>query len=66
MPKMSGKDAIAEMSKIRPGVKVLFTSGYTRDIVHEKGILTEGLNYISKPSPPQELLNKVREILDDK
>lgn len=65
MPKMSGKDAIAEMSKIRPGVKSLFTSGYTRDIVHEKGILVEGINYISKPSQPQELLKKVREILDN-
>jgi PAS domain S-box-containing protein len=64
MPRMGGKEAISEMEKIRPGIKVLFTSGYTPDVVHKKGILLEGINFISKPSMPRELLMKIREILD--
>jgi two-component system cell cycle sensor histidine kinase/response regulator CckA len=52
------------MDKIRPGVKVLYTSGYTPDVVHNKGILVEGINFIAKPSTPQELLGKIRAILD--
>jgi PAS domain S-box-containing protein len=64
MPRMGGKEAVAEMEKLRPGIKVLYTSGYTPDVVHKKGILLEGINFISKPSMPQELLGKIREILD--
>ncbi len=64
MPKMNGKDAIDEIKKIQPGIKVLFTSGYTADIINKKGILEEGTNFISKPATPQELLFRVRELLD--
>jgi DNA-binding response OmpR family regulator len=39
-------------------------SGYTADIINESGILEEGINFIPKPISPQELLRKVREILD--
>jgi DNA-binding response OmpR family regulator len=45
-------------------VRVLFTSGYTANIIHKKGILDEGLNFITKPFSPGDLLRKVREILD--
>jgi PAS domain S-box-containing protein len=63
MPKLNGKEAFAEMRRLRPGVKVLFTSGYTPDIVHKKGILLDGSNFVAKPAPPQLLLKKIRDIL---
>jgi len=63
MPKMNGKEALTEMAKIQPGVKALFTSGYTPDVVHKKGILLEGVHFIPKPSQPQALLKKIREVL---
>ncbi len=64
MPKKNGKEAYEEIKKINPMVKALFTSGYTSNIIHKKGILEEGINFILKPVSPKELLRKVREILD--
>jgi signal transduction histidine kinase len=64
MPKMNGRQAYAKISDIRPGIKVLFTSGYTADIVQQKGIFTEELNFLNKPMTPAALLQKVRELLD--
>ncbi|MGD0282917.1 MAG: PAS domain S-box protein, partial [Dissulfurispiraceae bacterium] len=64
MPRKSGKEAIDEIKRIKPDVKVLFTSGYTSDIINRKGILEEGINFISKPVTPHNLLAKIREILD--
>ncbi len=64
MPRKSGKDAGDEIRKIRPDMKMLFTSGYTSDIIHKKGVLEEGVDFISKPLTPYDLLCKVREILD--
>jgi PAS domain S-box-containing protein len=63
MPKMNGKEAFAEMEKIRPAAKVLFTSGYTASIISDKGHSMKETNFISKPARPQELLQKIREIL---
>ncbi len=64
MPKMNGKNVYEEIRKIRPDIKVLFASGYSADIMHNKGILEEGFSFISKPAPPDILLRKVRETLD--
>ena len=64
MPKKSGKEAYEEVKRIAPGVKALFTSGYTADIIHRKGVLEEGINFIPKPVAPDILLKKMREVLD--
>ncbi len=66
LPKKNGKTAHDEMKKIQPEIKALFMSGYTADIVQTRGILGEETDFISKPTPPQELLRKVREVLDRK
>ena len=63
MPKMNGKDAYSEITKINPCMKVLFTSGYTPDDVLKKGLTFSKENFLSKPSTPQALLKKVREVL---
>lgn len=64
MPGQSGKDVYEEMKKIKSGLKVLFISGYPYDMLTRKGILAEGVNFISKPLRPDVLLRKVREVLD--
>jgi len=63
MPKLNGKEAFAEIARIRPGTKVLFTSGYTPDDVNRKGVLFGSDNFIGKPSQPRELLRRVAELL---
>lgn len=64
MPKRNGKEVYEEIKKNVPDLKALFTSGYTADVIHKKGVLDEKLNFISKPVSPKELLKKVREIID--
>jgi len=64
MPKKNGKEVYEEAKAIRPGIKALFISGYTADIVHKKGFLDQTLHFISKPFSPDELLRKVRDVLD--
>jgi len=63
MPRINGKEVYDTIKAMRPEVKALFMSGYTADIINQKGILDEGLSYISKPLTPDALLRKVREVL---
>jgi PAS domain S-box-containing protein len=65
MPKKNGKEVYVDIKKERPDIKVLFTSGYTADIIHKKGILKESQNFILKPASPQVLLKTVRDILNN-
>jgi len=64
MPKMNGKDAYNQIRKMSPEARALFISGYTGDILSTKGVREEGLNFISKPVSPGELLRKIRSMLD--
>jgi two-component system cell cycle sensor histidine kinase/response regulator CckA len=48
---------------MRTGAKVLSMSGYTADIIRSKGVLAEGVPFLSKPIIPDLLLRKVREVL---
>jgi len=65
MPKKNGKEVYEEIAKIRPDIKKLFMSGYTSDIIHEQGIIDEGIHIIYKPLSPEALLRKVRQVLDE-
>ncbi|MGA7828140.1 MAG: CHASE4 domain-containing protein [Geobacteraceae bacterium] len=64
MPKLNGRQAYEKILKIRPGVKVIFMSGYAADIIMEKGVVTDEFHFITKPIKPIELLEKVRAVLD--
>jgi PAS domain S-box-containing protein len=64
MPKINGKGVYEKATKIKPDIKALFSSGYPADFIHKKGILEEGLNFISKPASPHELLKRIREAID--
>jgi CheY-like chemotaxis protein len=66
MPKKNGKEMYLEIKKFRPEIKVIFTSGYTADIIQEKGFLDMGLDIVRKPITPAEFLQKIREALDKK
>jgi len=63
MPKKNGKEAYDDIKNITPDIKVVFTSGYTGDILQRFG-LEEGFDFIPKPISPNMLLRKVREVLD--
>ncbi len=63
MPKKSGREAFEAIQKMKPGIKVIFSSGYTADKVQWEG-LPVGSAFIAKPAPPQDYLNKIREVLD--
>lgn len=64
MPGMNGKDAAEEIRKIRPGTKILFTSGYTADIIRSRGELEEGEEMLLKPVKPIDLSRKIRQMLE--
>jgi DNA-binding response OmpR family regulator len=64
MPKKNGKDVYEEIKKIRSDIKALFLSGYTSDHIQRKRVLEEGINFIFKPVSVNDLLRKVREVLD--
>jgi len=66
MPKKSGKAVYDEAREQKPGIKALFMSGYTANMIHKKGILDAGIEFITKPFSPNAFLRKVREVLDKK
>ncbi len=64
MPKKNGKEAYEAISQAKPDVKVIFTSGYTADIIYSKGVVKKGFDFLLKPFPLYVLLKKVRNALD--
>ena len=64
MPEMSGRE-LADQARTRiPGLKVLYTTGYTRNAIMHNGILDAGTTLLSKPFSLQELALKVRRLID--
>ena len=64
MPRMNGNEACDEIRKIRPGLKVIFTSGHAPDIIRQKAFTEDITNMVYKPVSPRDLLKKVRNVLD--
>ena len=64
MPDINGKKLADEAVRRRPGLKVLFTTGYTANAVVHGGVLDTGVNFISKPFTLDQLAAKVRTVLD--
>jgi CheY-like chemotaxis protein len=63
MPEMNGRDLWQELVGFRPGLKCLFVSGYTADVIADHGILDEGVFFLPKPYSTAELSAKVREAI---
>jgi len=64
MPRKNGWQVYDEIQEIRPGTKIVFTSGYTDEIIRQENILTENVEILTKPVPPSLLLTKIRQVLD--
>jgi CheY-like chemotaxis protein len=65
MPEMNGADLASEIASLRPGIKVIFTSGYTPDAIARQGVLDPAVTFIQKPYRPKALARKIREVLDE-
>jgi PAS domain S-box-containing protein len=65
MPKLGGRAVYERIRAMRPGIPVLFASGYSMNAIHTNFVLDEGLALIQKPSQRHDLLRRVREVLDN-
>ena len=66
MPKMSGREVALQLASERPDMKVLYMSGHTEDAIVDHGVLQEGVEFLQKPFSRDELVSRVRKILDGK
>ena len=64
MPKLGGRATYDRIREKCPGVRALFASGYSMNAVHTDFVLDEGLALIQKPAQRDDLLRKVREVLE--
>jgi signal transduction histidine kinase len=64
MPDINGKRLADEAVRRRPGLKVLFTTGYTANAVVHGGVLDQGVNFIVKPFTLDQIAAKIRAVLD--
>src|SRR5208283_3279187 len=63
MPVKNGREAYEEIKGIEPGIKTIFMSGYTDDIISKNGIFEEDFDFISKPINPDTLMRKISDVL---
>lgn len=65
MPVMNGWELAQQLLAIQPSMKLLFTSGYTADVIADHNVLDENVQFIQKPFTMQELSDKVRAALSE-
>ena len=63
MPEMSGPELSAQLTRSRPGLIVLYISGYTNHALLHRGVIEQGISFLQKPFLPESLLAKVNELL---
>jgi FixJ family two-component response regulator len=61
---MNGKELADQILRIRPEIKILYTSGYTDDHIVHSGALDKGINFLSKPYSINSLADRIRQILE--
>jgi two-component system cell cycle sensor histidine kinase/response regulator CckA len=65
MPGLSGRELAHRLQSLRPGLKTVFMSGYTDEIIARQGVLEDGVTFLQKPFGADDLLSLVRDVLDD-
>jgi YesN/AraC family two-component response regulator len=65
MPEMNGRDLAKNILSFCPGIRVLFMSGYTANVIARQGVLDPGVHFLQKPFSKQDLGAKIREALGD-
>ncbi|MET0794092.1 MAG: PAS domain S-box protein, partial [Polyangiaceae bacterium] len=65
MPRIGGRQLWERLAPLRPGMKVLFMSGYTGDAIIHHGVLSSEFAFVQKPLLPALLLTKLRAVLDE-
>ncbi len=63
MPSMNGKELLNRLASMKPNIKSIFMSGYTVDVIADRGVLDKGVEFIQKPFSPYALAKKVHEVL---
>lgn len=64
MPRMNGRELYDRVAERRPGIKVMYMSGYTADVIVNHGVLEPGTHFLQKPFSTRAIATKVRETLD--
>jgi len=64
MPEMNGTELRDRIKAIRPGIKVLFMSGYSSDVIGHHGVLEKGVHFVQKPFGLKGLARKVRDAIE--
>jgi PAS domain S-box-containing protein len=64
MPEMNGRDLAGQITALYPGIRLLFMSGYTANVIAHHGVLDDGVAFIQKPFSMADMTEKVRELLD--
>ena len=64
MPEMNGRDLAQNLLAICPGIRQLFMSGYTANVIAHHGVLDEGVHFIQKPFTSRDLGARIREALE--
>ena len=63
MSEMNGRILMEKLTAKQPGIKCLYMSGYTTNVISHHGVLDEGVNFIQKPFTRKDLAEKIRQIL---
>ena len=64
LPLMSGKELADKLRQLRPGIKILYTSGYTENTIVHHGVVDADVHFLPKPYLPSDLAERVRAVLD--
>jgi DNA-binding NtrC family response regulator len=63
MPEMNGRELAERLVAIKPGMKCLYMSGYTANVIAHHGVLEEGIEFIQKPFSKNAFAQKIHDIL---
>jgi CheY-like chemotaxis protein len=64
MPGMSGPTLATWLELGRPDIRVLYISGYTNDMMEQRGVFREGMRFLRKPFAPEDIARALRDVLD--